>query len=90
MGGRKFGILNQLSLGCFPAIKAFVNGTNSSSCIDEFSALAEVHNTKLYAELKNLTKQIKGFKYSYFDFYHLSFEVISNPSKFGRLWHIYF
>ncbi|KEH18901.1 GDSL esterase/lipase 1 [Medicago truncatula] len=83
MGGRKFGILNQLSLGCFPAIKAFVNGSKSGSCIEEFSALAEVHNTKLSVELKNLTKKIKGFKYSYFDFYHLSFEVIRNPSKFG-------
>ncbi|KEH18902.1 putative SGNH hydrolase-type esterase domain-containing protein [Medicago truncatula] len=83
IGGRKFGILNQPSFGCFPIIKALVNGTKSGSCIEEYSALAKVHNTKLSVELHNLTKQIKGFKYSYFDLYHLSFEVISNPSKFG-------
>ncbi|XP_045806172.1 GDSL esterase/lipase 5-like isoform X3 [Trifolium pratense] len=83
LGGRKFGILNQPSKGCFPTIKAFVNGTKSGSCIEEYSAPAKVHNIVLFEELEKLRKQIKGFKYSYFNFFDVSFEVINNPSKFG-------
>ncbi|CAJ2657809.1 unnamed protein product [Trifolium pratense] len=83
LGGRKFGIINQPSMGCFPTIKAYVNGTKLGSCLEEFSAIAEVHNTMLSVELQKLKKQIKGFKYSYFNLFDLSFEVINNPSKFG-------
>ncbi|KEH18898.1 putative SGNH hydrolase-type esterase domain-containing protein [Medicago truncatula] len=83
IGGRKFGILNQPSLGCFPTIKAFVNGTKSDSCIEEFSALAKLHNNVLSVQLNKLKKQIKGFKYSYFNFFDFSYEFINNPSKYG-------
>ncbi|WJX87001.1 hypothetical protein P8452_69235 [Trifolium repens] len=83
LGGRKFGILNQPSMGCFPTIKAFVNGTKPGSCIEDYSALSKVHNTVLFVELEKLRKHIKGFKYSYFNFFDVSFEVINNPSKFG-------
>lgn len=83
MGGRKFGILNQPSLGCFPIIKAVINGTKDA-CIQEYSSPVKLHNTVLFVELQKLEKQIKGFKYSYFDFFDLSYEVINNPLKFGR------
>ncbi|XP_073226947.1 GDSL lipase-like isoform X2 [Cicer arietinum] len=82
MGGRKFGVLNQPSTGCFPVIKAVVNGTKGS-CLEEYSTLAKLHNNLLVVELHKLKKQIKGFKYSYFNFFDFSFEVITNPSKYG-------
>jgi hypothetical protein len=77
-------------MGCFPTIKAFVNGTKPGSCIEDYSALSKVHNTVLFVELEKLRKHIKGFKYSYFNFFDVSFEVINNPSKFGRSCHIYY
>lgn len=83
MGGRKFGILNQPSLGCFPIIKAAINGTKDA-CREEYSSSAKLHNIMLSVELQKLEKQIKGFKYSYFNFFDISFEVINNPSNFGR------
>ncbi|XP_058762401.1 GDSL esterase/lipase 5-like isoform X1 [Vicia villosa] len=82
MGGRKFGILNQPSLGCFPIIKAAINGTKDA-CREEYSSSAKLHNIVLSVELQKLEKQIKGFKYSYFNFFDISFEVINNPSNFG-------
>ena len=42
------------------------------------------HNSVLSVELDNLKKQLKGFKYSYVNYFNLTFDVINNPSKYGR------
>jgi hypothetical protein len=71
-------------------LKTFVNGTKSGSCIEDYLALSKVHNTVLFVALEKLRKHIKGFKYSYINFFDVSFEIINNPSKFGRSFHIYY
>ncbi|TKY61147.1 GDSL esterase/lipase 1 [Spatholobus suberectus] len=81
-GGRKFGVLNQPALGCIPLVKALVNGSKGS-CVEEASALGKLHNSVLSVELQKLKKQLKGFKYSYIDFFNLTFDLINNPSKYG-------
>ncbi|KAK7338221.1 hypothetical protein VNO77_18823 [Canavalia gladiata] len=81
-GGRKFGVLNLPALGCIPVVKTLVNGSEGSG-LEEASALAKLHNSVLLVELQKLEKQLKGFKYSYIDFFNLSFEIINNPSKYG-------
>ncbi|XP_020213887.1 GDSL esterase/lipase 1 [Cajanus cajan] len=81
-GGRKFGVLNQPAMGCVPFVKALVNASNGS-CVEEASALAKLHNSVLSVELDKLNKELKGFKYSYVDFFSFSFDVINNPSKYG-------
>ncbi|KAG4912336.1 hypothetical protein AAZX31_19G072100 [Glycine max] len=81
-GGRKFGVLNQSALGCIPLVKALLNGSKGS-CVEEASALAKLHNGVLSVELEKLKKQLEGFKYSYVDFFNLSFDLMNNPSKYG-------
>ncbi|KAK7258444.1 hypothetical protein RIF29_24021 [Crotalaria pallida] len=82
IGGRKIGVLNQPPFGCIPAIKTLLNGTEGS-CLEEASSLSKLHNSVLYEELQKLEKQLKGFKYSYFDYFDSSFQVINYPSKYG-------
>ncbi|KAG4394266.1 hypothetical protein GLYMA_03G263900v4 [Glycine max] len=81
-GGRKFGVLNMPAMGCVPFVKILVNAPKGS-CVEEASALAKLHNSVLSVELGKLKKQLKGFKYSYVDFFNLSFDLINNPSKYG-------
>lgn len=83
IGGRKFGLLNTPSIGCFPFVNALVNGTKIGSCLEEFSAPAQVHNTMFSEELQKLTKEIKGFKYSLFDLFNFTLDASSNPTKYG-------
>jgi len=70
-------------LGCIPLVKALLNGSKGS-CVEEASALAKLHNGVLSVELEKLKKQLEGFKYSYVDFFNLSFDLMNNPSKYGR------
>ncbi|KAH1196245.1 GDSL esterase/lipase 5 [Glycine max] len=81
-GGRKFGVFNLPAVGCVPFVKALVNGSKGS-CVEEASALAKLHNSVLSVELEKLKKQLKGFKYSYVNYFNLTFDVINNPSKYG-------
>ncbi|XP_015947023.1 GDSL esterase/lipase 1 [Arachis duranensis] len=82
VGGRKVGILNQPPFGCILALKLRLNGTKGS-CVEEASSLAKMHNNVLSVELQKLKTQLRGFKYSYFDYYNWVFDVINHPSKYG-------
>ncbi|KAL1338916.1 hypothetical protein HN51_033506 [Arachis hypogaea] len=82
VGGRKVGILNQPPFGCILALKLRLNGTKGS-CVEEASSLAKMHNNVLSVELQKLKTQLRGFKYSYFDYYNWVFDVIKHPSKYG-------
>lgn len=81
-GGRKFGLLNLSPLGCLPFVKVLVNGSEGS-CREEVSTLVKLHNTALSMELQKLEKQLRGFKYSYANYYDSAFETINDPSKYG-------
>ncbi|KAL9303370.1 hypothetical protein ACSQ67_020633 [Phaseolus vulgaris] len=81
LGGKKFGFVNMGPLGCSPAIRVLVN--NGSTCFEEFSAIARLHNNALSEKLHQLEKQLKGFRYSINDFYGAFSEVLNNPTKYG-------
>ncbi|XP_014622979.1 GDSL esterase/lipase 1-like isoform X2 [Glycine soja] len=81
IGGKKFGFLNVPPIGCSPAIRILVN--NGSTCFEEFSAIARLHNNALSKRLHELEKQLKGFKYSVMDFYSAFSQVFNNPTKYG-------
>jgi len=83
-GGRKFGFVNVAPLSCYPSLRTFVNGTSIEACLkDQASALARLHNNALPKTLQKLEKQLKGFKYSIFNFYDALLELIKYPSKYG-------
>lgn len=56
----------------------------TKGCVEEASAVAQLHNKILSVELDKLKKQLTEFKYSYVDFFDLSLDLISNPSKYGK------
>ncbi|KAK1436935.1 hypothetical protein QVD17_02719 [Tagetes erecta] len=79
-GGRKFGVLTVPPLACLPNIRARRPG---NTCNQELDVIANLHNQQLSKKLKELEKQLKGFKYANFD---LNTEVrrrMKNPSKYG-------
>ncbi|XP_027079443.1 GDSL esterase/lipase 2 [Coffea arabica] len=83
-GGRKFAVMNVPAIGCIPAFRALnVAAGGNGECEEEYVALPKLHNVLLSRELEQLQKQLKGFKYSYFDFFTVLNETIDNPSKFG-------
>ncbi|KAK7276321.1 hypothetical protein RIF29_17460 [Crotalaria pallida] len=83
LGGRKFGFANIPPIGCSPGVKFLVNNLSANACLEEFSAIARLHNNKLSKMLQKLEKQLKGFKYSVTDLYSAFDQVIKYPSKYG-------
>ncbi|KAK2987357.1 hypothetical protein RJ640_023658, partial [Escallonia rubra] len=77
-GGRNFGFLNLGAAGCLPASR-----NASGHCREELTPVLKLHNEALYNILHKLERQLKGFTYSYFDFYTVSLDLIDNPSKYG-------
>ncbi|WVZ22473.1 hypothetical protein V8G54_001017 [Vigna mungo] len=83
-GGRKFAILNLPALSCAPLLRTFVNGTTIEACLEaQLSALARLHNIALSRSFQNLERQLRGFKYSIFNFYDVFLELVKYPSKYG-------
>ncbi|CAL0322886.1 unnamed protein product [Lupinus luteus] len=83
LGGKKFGFLNVPPIGCSPSIRIRVSNGSTGACLEDLSAIARLHNTKLSQMLQKLEKQLKGFKYSLTDFYSVVYQVIKYPSKYG-------
>ncbi|KAK3000985.1 hypothetical protein RJ639_022165, partial [Escallonia herrerae] len=77
-GGRNFGFLSLGASGCLPASR-----NASGHCKEELTPVLKLHNEALYNNLHKLERQLKGFTYSYFDFYTVSVDLIDNPSEYG-------
>ncbi|KAK2987359.1 hypothetical protein RJ640_023660, partial [Escallonia rubra] len=77
-GGRNFGFLGVAAVGCLPVFRSA-----SGHCNEELATLVKLHNEALHNILHKLDRQLKGFRYSYFDFYTVSLDLIENPSKYG-------
>ncbi|XWS54491.1 hypothetical protein CRYUN_Cryun10bG0094200 [Craigia yunnanensis] len=58
-GGRKFGFPNMMLLGCLPYMKAQAG----SSCNDEVTAIAKLHNVELPKILNKIENQLEGLKF---------------------------
>ncbi|CAL0317978.1 unnamed protein product [Lupinus luteus] len=81
-GGRQFGFLNVPPLGSLPVVKALMPG-DKDGCVQGAMELAQLHNEALRKVLQKLDTQLKGFKYSYMDFYTSYSERMNSPSKYG-------
>ncbi|KMT04758.1 hypothetical protein BVRB_7g169370 [Beta vulgaris subsp. vulgaris] len=66
-GGRKFAFLNIGPFGCLPSMK-FMLGIQES-CAEEPQELIRMHNAAFVALANRLQTQLKGFKYTIYDFY---------------------
>ncbi|KAJ9179463.1 hypothetical protein P3X46_011250 [Hevea brasiliensis] len=82
LGGRKFAFINLPALGCLPAMR-IIKPQNNGRCLEETSLLATLHNKALSKLLFGLEKQLKGFKYSIFDFKTSLQQRMKHPSKYG-------
>ncbi|CAI9114486.1 OLC1v1015218C1 [Oldenlandia corymbosa var. corymbosa] len=81
-GGRKFGLLSLVPVGCLPYIRVH-NGDGSELCVEEFTKLVNQYNDALSEAIHQLQNQLQGFIYSKFDLYNAVFQRIQNPSKYG-------
>ncbi|XP_010534969.1 PREDICTED: inactive GDSL esterase/lipase-like protein 25 [Tarenaya hassleriana] len=68
-GGRKFAFQNLAPLGCLPAVKQEDGEEGDAECVELPSELAALHNEKLIQLLGKLGRDLKGFQYSYYDFF---------------------
>lgn len=66
-GGRKFALQSLAPLGCLPAVKQ-ASG-NVQECVRLPSEMAALHNKKLMQLLVELSRQLSGFQYSFYDFF---------------------
>ncbi|CAN4097999.1 unnamed protein product [Withania somnifera] len=84
-GGRKFAMLNLAPLGCIPSFRALnlQKGVTNGSCMEEVTNLAKMFNSALPKMLKQLEKQLPGFKYTIFNAFKVIAECIDNPTKYG-------
>lgn len=82
IGGRKFGFLNLGDLGCLPGLR-ILNPSSKNGCLEKASNLAKLHNIELYNILSRMEKELKGFKYSLYDFNSNVRERMDHPSKYG-------
>ncbi|CAI9114491.1 OLC1v1015224C1 [Oldenlandia corymbosa var. corymbosa] len=83
-GGRKFGIVNQAPLGCIPGLRAAnLSAGGNGGCLEVATGLAQIHNALLSQTLQYLQQELPGFKYSLFDFFNASLQVLADPSAFG-------
>ncbi|XP_010542361.1 PREDICTED: inactive GDSL esterase/lipase-like protein 25 [Tarenaya hassleriana] len=87
-GGRKFALQNLAPLGCLPAVKQ-ENG-EGDTCVKLPSELAALHNKKLLQLLRKLGLKLKGFQYSYYDFFrcrqfNMYIYILENASGVHRV-----
>ncbi|XP_021720395.1 GDSL esterase/lipase 5-like [Chenopodium quinoa] len=82
IGGRKFGFLNLAPVGCLPALR-ILNSEGDGGCHKEVTSYIRLHNEAVLQGLKELEKQLPGFKYALFDYYTSTLQRVNHPSKYG-------
>ncbi|EOA39263.1 hypothetical protein CARUB_v10012268mg, partial [Capsella rubella] len=82
IGGRKFGFLNLGAYDCAPA-SLIIDRTKIGSCFKPLTELIDLHNKKFSNVLRQLERELSGFKYALHDYHASLSERINNPSKYG-------
>lgn len=56
----------------------------SAQFFEEASSIARIHNKFLLIALEKLSKQLKGFKYTFADVHTALLQRIQNPTEYGN------
>lgn len=83
IGGRKFGLLNTGPYDCAPA-SLVMDQRKIGSCFQPVTELINLHNKKLMDSLRQLKRELPGFKYALHDYHTSLSERINNPSNYGN------
>jgi phospholipase/lecithinase/hemolysin len=80
LGARKFGMISVLPMGCNPAQRVL---NETGGCLDIMNELAFDFYTALDALLIKISSELKNFKYSLGNTYHMTMNVIENPALYN-------
>ncbi|KAH9619330.1 hypothetical protein KSS87_021880 [Heliosperma pusillum] len=61
IGGRKFGFLNVLPIGCAPALRLIANA--NGECLKDVVTYTRLHNEAIFQALQQLANKLPGFKW---------------------------
>ncbi|WOK98837.1 GDSL esterase/lipase [Canna indica] len=80
LGARKFAVLGTTSFGCVPEYRLM---NPSGDCYEDVNDLSLRFQIATKALLEELSVSLKGFKYSFTDFYEIFNEILAYPHKYG-------
>jgi phospholipase/lecithinase/hemolysin len=80
LGARKFAITGTGFIGCVPYLR---NLNPTGDCIDELNQLSVQFNAVAMPRIQQLSYQLAGFKYSYFNSSKATTMVLAKPDAYG-------
>ncbi|XP_042387177.1 GDSL esterase/lipase At1g71691-like [Zingiber officinale] len=80
LGARKFAVPGTGQLGCIPGVRSRVPG---GACNPELNDLSLRYKTATRALLDQLAVELKGFRFSFSDFFEIGSQIQSDPQKYG-------
>ncbi|XP_050226886.1 GDSL esterase/lipase 7-like [Mercurialis annua] len=81
LGGRKFITFELGPLGCIPAIAKTI--PHKGKCMEETNQMISLFNKNLAVAIQKLTVSLPGSQFVYGRINALSYDLITNPSKYG-------
>jgi hypothetical protein len=81
LGARKFAIAGTGAVGCVPYLR---NLNPSGGCIDVLNQISEQFNVVAKPRIQQLSNQLSGFKYSYYNANNVSAKIASSPATYGK------
>lgn len=84
LGARKFGIVTVGPIGCCPSMRAMnKTATGEGGCLRPANDLALAFYKSVDIMLKNISTQLRDFKYSLADSYTMSKFILKNYQGYG-------
>ncbi|PON62547.1 Lipase [Trema orientale] len=90
IGGRKFGFQSVRPIACVPYARVLAAKKYNESCLDQTTPFVQLHNAELSKLLQKLNSKLKGFRYSFSDYYTFLKERMDHPSIYGRYEYVFF
>lgn len=82
LGARRIGVLSLPPVGCLPSQRT-LHGGPKRGCFNSANEAAVLFNSKLYAEIDSLRKELPGARLVYMDIYYPLLAIMQGPAQFG-------